>query len=418
MTSTQLSGFGTEDYAALTSGAFRMLGTATLNALSTEVFAALGSDQIHGLTTQALRALHTEAIAAMNSDAIEALDSRQVASLTTQQLAAITSEAFATMSSDDLTALSRDQAKALTVDQIHAIGSDAIVGFETRDLAALSMDQVLAFSTETLHAMSGAQLDALFLATPIMLNLDGHGLGTVSAAQGVSFDLNNTGHAQQWGWMAQGNGLLARDLNGNGQIDSGAELFGTGTVLANGRHAANGYEAMQAMDANGDHALNALDAGFSQLRIWADANGNGKTDAGELKSLAELGIVELDLNARSSSTVDHGNLIGLISGYKTADGVTHQMGDVWFAKATDAGAPPTVPAASELLAAPKASENALLAESASGSTAVAPATEAANTASPASTGDTADHAHTAMAHAALSALRRQDDESNGSAPLL
>ena len=35
---------------------------------------------------------------------------------------------------------------------------------------------------------------------------------------------------------------------------------------------------MAALDANHDHKLNAADAPFGELRIWADANGNGKTD--------------------------------------------------------------------------------------------------------------------------------------------
>mgnify|MGYP000656195175 CR=1 FL=1 len=63
-----------------------------------------------------------------------------------------------------------------------------------------------------------------------------------------------------------------------------------------------------------------------------DANGNGVSDAGELKDLSALGIIELDLNAHASSDTNNGNLLGLISGYKTADGHTHVMADVWFAK--------------------------------------------------------------------------------------
>ena len=66
--------------------------------------------------------------------------------------------------------------------------------------------------------------------------------------------------------------------------------------------------------------------------VQSGANHDGKTDAGELKTLADLGIIELDLNAKAGTVLDNGNLVGLISGYKTADGVNHQMADVWFAK--------------------------------------------------------------------------------------
>lgn len=39
-------------------------------------------------------------------------------------------------------------------------------------------------------------------------------------------------------------GLLARDLDGNGVIDSGLEFFGDNTQLANGQTAAHGFAAL------------------------------------------------------------------------------------------------------------------------------------------------------------------------------
>ncbi|OYV01740.1 MAG: hypothetical protein CFE45_03550, partial [Burkholderiales bacterium PBB5] len=44
----------------------------------------------------------------------------------------------------------------------------------------------------------------------------------------------------------------------------------------------------------------------------------------------------LDLHAVAASTVDHGNLVGLVSGYTTGDGASHTMADVWLAKDTAA----------------------------------------------------------------------------------
>ena len=89
---------------------------------------------------------------------------------------------------------------------------------------------------------------------------------------------------------------------------------------------------------------------FNKLEVWVDGDGDGKTDAGELRKLADLGITELDLHAQKSSEVDNGNLVGLVSGYKTADGQTHEMADVWFAR--DRSAPATAtPKLDDLLAA-------------------------------------------------------------------
>jgi hypothetical protein len=201
--------------------------------------------------------------------------------------------------------------------------------------------------------MSGAQLSALLLASPIVLDLDGNGVSTSAAAQGVRFDLLGSGQASQVGWTAGGDGLLAIDLNGNGRIDDGTELFGTGTLLANGMRASNGYQAMAQYDTNHDGRLDAGDAQFAQLRVWVDANHDGVTGPGELRTLAQLGIASIALDAAAGTTVQHGNLLGLTSTYTTTDGATHETADVWFAKDSGASASTaSAPALSDLLAAP------------------------------------------------------------------
>ena len=44
------------------------------------------------------------------------------------------------------------------------------------------------------------------------------------------------------------------------------------------------------------------------------------------------GIVELNLEHVTGNATDNGNLLGLVSDYKTSDGHTHAMADVWFSK--------------------------------------------------------------------------------------
>jgi hypothetical protein len=122
------------------------------------------------------------------------------------------------------------------------------------------------------------------------------------------------------------------DRNHDGIINNGTELFGTATQTASGGRAGNGYLALAQEDSNHDGKITALDTHFKDMKVWVDANGDGKTDAGELHALKDLGIVELDLNATSGTTVDNGNLLGLVSSYKTADGSSHEMADVWFSK--------------------------------------------------------------------------------------
>jgi len=181
------------------------------------------------------------------------------------------------------------------------------------------------------HGPAGALTSAdIQSITPIVLDLDGNGIKTTTLQNGVTFDLDNDGKVEKSAWVARGDGLLVRDVNGDGVINNGGELFGSGTVLADGSKAQDGYEAMRALDANGDGVLNAADSAFSQLGVWLDSNGNGRTDAGEVVSLNDLGINALSLTAQTSSVFDNGNLIGLMGSYTKSDGTTHTMGDVWF----------------------------------------------------------------------------------------
>jgi hypothetical protein len=166
--------------------------------------------------------------------------------------------------------------------------------------------------------------------TPMVLDLNGDGIQTVNINDGVNFDVNNDGFAERSAWVVSSDGLLVRDINSDGQINNGGELFGSGTILSNGTKAADGYVAMRALDTNMDGLLDANDQAFGELKIWKDANGDAKTDAGELVSLSDLGIKSLSLNANASTEVNNGNIIGLMGSYTTTDGKTHTMGDVWF----------------------------------------------------------------------------------------
>lgn len=133
---------------------------------------------------------------------------------------------------------------------------------------------------------------------PLALDLDGDGkIGTSAESNwgGALFDNNGDGIRTATGWVGPTDGLLVRDLDGNGLIESGRELFGDQTVLADGSNAANGFAALAAMDTNGDGKVDASDADFASLRVWRDVNGNGVTDSGELLTMSELGITSVSV---------------------------------------------------------------------------------------------------------------------------
>jgi|GEM_PF-3393656 len=219
-------------------------------------------------------------------------------------------------------------------------GNTGLAGMWTKESSTVTVSGTGAgtYNVYT-HSTTGAQVlistavpDAsVTLATsPLVLDLNGNGIETTTLAAGAVFDLDANGTAERAAWVAGGDGLLVRDLDGNGLITSGAELFGSGTTLANGAKALDGFAALAGLDSNGDGIINASDAAFGQLQVWVDANGDAHTDAGELRSLADLGIASLDLHSQASDLQNNGNAVGLLGSYTTTDGAEHVLADVWL----------------------------------------------------------------------------------------
>ncbi len=167
---------------------------------------------------------------------------------------------------------------------------------------------------------------------PLVLDLDRNGITTLPEDfRGIYFDHDRNGFAERTGWVSPGDGLLVRDLNGNGLIDDGSELFGNHTDLEPGRRAANGFAALRSLDVNGDQYVDRFDAAWLTLGIWKDANSNGSVDAGELLSMDKAGVRRLGVNYVATSFADpQGNQHLQIGEYVAADGTLQAMNDVWF----------------------------------------------------------------------------------------
>ena len=89
---------------------------------------------------------------------------------------------------------------------------------------------------------------------PLILDLDGDGYNVETKENGTNFDLDKNGFAEKINWTKK-DGFLCLDLNGNGTIDNGGELFGDKTLLADGTTAKNGFEALAQYDGNGDGVI-------------------------------------------------------------------------------------------------------------------------------------------------------------------
>ena len=154
---------------------------------------------------------------------------------------------------------------------------------------------------------------------PIVIDFDG-GEFALSAGP-VTFDIDANGVAEDLTWVDGDSKdfLLAWDRNGNGVIDDGSELFGSGTPLQNGFRAPHGYAAMLELDGpahggNGDGFLSAQDRLFGSLLLWRDSNQNAVSESWELEKVEGSGLIWIDLRFASTNRLDaHGNNIKFVS---------------------------------------------------------------------------------------------------------
>ena len=190
------------------------------------------------------------------------------------------------------------------------------------------------FGGEIAVAMSQRIADAravILQRDPLVLDLDGDGLELSAASSNVLFDHNADGIKTGTGWARPDDGFLVRDLNGNGLIDSGRELFGVDTVKSNGQLATQGFDALADLDSNGDGQITSADAAWGQLQVWRDANQDGISQAGELSALDALGITRIGLNGSSTGpqagpTINN-NRVALSTTF-TRNGVTRTVGAI------------------------------------------------------------------------------------------
>ncbi len=176
---------------------------------------------------------------------------------------------------------------------------------------------------------------------PLVLDLDGDGVELTSLDHSKArFDTDNDLYAEATGFVGKDDGILVRDINGDGKINSAAEMFGGGGVT--------GFGALSVLDGNADGVIDASDNGladfdgdgdidandrFDSLMVWQDRNENHATDLGELKSVSEWGIASIAIPGQgqgASSQVVAGNTIDRVSSYTLSDGTVRTVADVSF----------------------------------------------------------------------------------------
>ncbi|WP_283195045.1 DUF5801 repeats-in-toxin domain-containing protein [Rhizobium sp. AN80A] len=162
---------------------------------------------------------------------------------------------------------------------------------------------------------------------PIILDLDRNGVALTTLDNGVSFDINADGIQDKIAWTAGTDGILAYDVDGNGKIENGTEIFSP--KFAGGSYA-DGLQALATLDSNQDGKIDANDEAFAKLSIWQDLNHNGISDAGELSSLADHQIASLSLDAQALDGAINGQSVLAEGSYTLTDGSTGQFLEVAF----------------------------------------------------------------------------------------
>jgi len=180
--------------------------------------------------------------------------------------------------------------------------------------------------------------------TPIIIDMGQNGIHLGQKGVYVDFDYLGFGSSQSTQWVRPGGDetFLALDLNSNGLVDDGSELFGNGTWLIDeGTWAYHGFEALAQYDhvtqgGNGDGLITENDDVWDRLLLWNDADADAISTAGELGLVRDSGLASFETAPKENNRQDSaGNWLPLWQ-WSENDSATgqrkHKMVDVTFAR--------------------------------------------------------------------------------------
>lgn len=114
----------------------------------------------------------------------------------------------------------------------------------------------------------------------------------------VRFDADGSGLPQNWTWIRPESAWLVYDKNNERKITSALQMFGSVTFWL---FWDNGYHALSALDDNQDGKLSGKE--LSGLALWHDRNGNGVSEPGEVRPVADYGIASISCHYETSRNV-------------------------------------------------------------------------------------------------------------------
>lgn len=147
--------------------------------------------------------------------------------------------------------------------------------------------------------------------SPLILDMNHDGINTTPLEWPVTFDFEGDGRRVETSWTdpTTEEAFLALDLNGNGLVDSGRELFGNSTLLPSGETARQGFGALAVYDdprfgGDEDGRITPKDRIWPLLWLWTDRDHDGVSDRGELRPLRSSHVRALHLGFLETRAFD------------------------------------------------------------------------------------------------------------------
>lgn len=169
-------------------------------------------------------------------------------------------------------------------------------GQELKFTLELRMDRTSMASTEVgLRAGDAKKVD------PLVINFD----GAAAELEGrkFAFDINSDGTEESVSFVKGGSGFLAIDINSDGKVNDGSELFGPAS--------GNGFTELSAYDSDHNSWIDENDPAYGMLRIWTkDASGQDVLSGLKDKGVGAiyLGYTQTLFDARDSENNLNGQI--------------------------------------------------------------------------------------------------------------
>lgn len=123
------------------------------------------------------------------------------------------------------------------------------------------------------------------LKDPLVINFSGAAPQLTDTK--FSFDLDSDGTGDQISFVSPGSGFLALDLNSDGIINNGKELFGP--------ESGNGFDELAGYDMDGNNWIDENDPIYDRLRIWSkDSDGKDQLFALGQKGIGAIYLGNID----------------------------------------------------------------------------------------------------------------------------